>query len=201
MEEHEKKVHKRYYAACDFAISRESRSDYTVIAIAGVDQDGRIYIEDIRRGRWDALEIIEEMFSVQKKYEPDLFITEKGSIAKSLGAVLNSEMMKRNIYLNLYPMAPTKDKQSRARSFQARLRSGGVKFDKKAPWYMEFEDEMVRFPRSKHDDQVDAVAWIGLVLDQIQDASTVDEINEEEYLRELWESDSLYTGRSQVTGY
>lgn len=199
MEEWDRKSHKRYYAACDFAISREARSDYTVIAIAGVDETGKLSVEDIRRGRWDALEIIEEMFSVQQAYQPDLFITEKGAIQKSLGPSLNAEMMKRSIFLNLYPMTPTRDKVSRARAFQARLRSGGVKFDKKAGWYMELEDEMVRFPRSRHDDQVDALAWIGLVLDQLQDAASAEELEEEEY-NEMY-GQNAQTGRSVVTGY
>lgn len=200
-DEFEKRSNKRYYAAIDFAVSKESRADYSVIAVAGVDENGTVFIEDIRRGRWDALEVIEEMFAVQKKYSPDLFVTEKGAISKSLGPILNSEMMKRGIYLNLHPLAPTKDKISRARSFQARLRSGGVKFNKEAYWYMELEDEMVRFPRGKHDDQVDALAWIGLVLDQVQVANTEDEDEEEEYMRTLWEDGSLYIGRSAVTGY
>ena len=54
-----------------------------------------------------------------------------------------------------------------------------VKFDKSADWYQTLEDEMMRFPRDKHDDQVDALSWLGLIVDQVQTADTPEE--EEEY--------------------
>lgn len=188
---------KRYYAAVDFAISSGNRSDYTVIAIAGVDSGGLLHIEDIRRGRWDALEIIDEMFHVQKRYTPDLFVVERGAIEKAIGSVLRAEMFKRSTYLNLHPMTPTKDKQTRARGLQARLRSGSVRFNKEADWYLNLEDEMVRFPKSRHDDQVDALSWIGLILDDVQNALTPQEEAEEEYA----EFDYMETGRDTCTGY
>jgi predicted phage terminase large subunit-like protein len=187
-----------YYAAVDFAISTKERSDYTVIAIAGVDERGLLYIMDIRRGRWDALQIVNEMFAVQHKYHPQLFVTERGAIEKAIGAILNAEQMKRNVYLNLHPMTPTQDKQMRARSFQARLRGGGVKFNKGELWYMDYEDELVRFPKARHDDQVDATSWLGLVIDQVYAANSQEEDEEEEYLEQLYhkqeETRSVYTG-------
>lgn len=188
-----------YYAAVDFAISTKERSDFTVIAIAGVDDRGLLYIMDIRRGRWDALQIVEEMFAVQRKYQPQLFVTERGAIEKAIGAILNSEQMKRNIYLNLHPLTPTQDKQMRARSFQARLRAGGVRFNKGAFWYLDYEDELVRFPKARHDDQVDATSWLGLVIDQVYAANTPEEDEEEEYQEQLFHRQE--ETRSQYTGY
>jgi len=128
-----------------------------------------------------------------------LFVVERGAIEKAIGSVLRAEMIKRNMYLNLHPMTPTQDKQTRARSFQARLKAGGIRFKKEADWYMDLEDEMVRFPKSRHDDQVDALSWIGLILDEVQEASTSEELEEEAY-RE-YAADEQYTGRSLVTGY
>jgi predicted phage terminase large subunit-like protein len=194
----DKKRNKRYYAATDFAISSGNRSDYTVIAVVGVDEEGRLHVEDMRRGRWDALEIINEMFSVHKRYKPELFVVERGAIEKAIGSVLRAEMYKRGVFLNIHPMSPTKDKQTRARSFQARLRSGGVRFDKEADWYPELEDEMARFPKARHDDQVDALSWIGLILDEVQDALTPQEEADEAYYEEM---DDNYSGRDLCTGY
>jgi phage terminase large subunit-like protein len=97
-------------------------------------------------------------------------------------------------------MVPTKDKQTRARSFQARLRAGGVRFDKDADWYPTLEDEMVRFPRDKHDDQVDALSWIGLTLDKLQEAPTPVELAEEEW-EEMEQTTYESQGRSWATGY
>jgi len=188
-----------YYTGVDFAISQKERADYTVIATVGVSSTGEMLVADIRRGRWDSQEIISEMFSVQRRYKPDLFITETGSIEKSLGPFLRKQMQERGIYLNLYPMQPTKDKLSRARSLQARMRSGGIRFDKDASWYLTLEDEMARFPKDRHDDQVDALSWIGLVLDKIVEAPTQQEEEDEEYNNQY--SQFLLTGRNGTTGY
>jgi predicted phage terminase large subunit-like protein len=155
-------------------------------------------IIDIRRGRWDSLEIVEEMFSVQKKYEPQYFVTEKGAIEKALGPILRREQLTRQEFMSLYPMTPTKDKQTRARSFQARFKAGGVKFDKSAIWYFDLEEEMVRFPKARHDDQVDALSWLGLIVDQVQNADTPAEESEYEYRNALSQQQD---GRSAITGY
>lgn len=187
-----------YYAAVDFAISKGERADWTVIAIAAMDDQGILNLVDLRRGRWDSFEILNEMFAVHKKYDPELFVVERGSIEKALGPVIRSEMVSRGMYMRLHPMTPTKDKQTRARSIQARLRAGGIKFNKGASWYAEFEDEMVRFPRARHDDMVDAVSWLGLVIDEMHNALTPEEIEEEEY---AYENRDNNTGRSAVTGY
>lgn len=188
----------RYYAAVDFAISQKERADYTVIAVAGVDMEGKVHVVDIRRGRWDALQIIEEMFSVQKRYEPELYTVESGSIEKAIGPFLKSEMYKRNVFLNLNPLVPTKDKQSRARSLQARMRAGGVCFTTNTDWFPDLQQEMLRFPRDMHDDQVDALAWIGLTLDQVTTPQTNKELEDEMF----YEMESqLPVGRNAVTGY
>jgi len=101
--------------------------------------------------------------------------------------------------MSLVPMTPTKDKQTRARSFQARLRAGGVKFNKQAMWYPEYEDELVRFPKGRHDDQVDASSWLGLVIDQTHNAMSLEEEEEEEYNMQMrYQADE---GRSATTGY
>ena len=140
------------------------------------------------------------MFAVQQRYHPEIFTAEAGSIEKSLGPFLTQEMGIRGIYINLEPMVPTKDKQSRARSIQARMRQGSVYCDQEAEWYPALETQMVRFPRDVHDDQVDALAWIGLTLDKIvpglSSAELEDEEWEEEFGATLWGA-----GRNTNTGY
>jgi predicted phage terminase large subunit-like protein len=189
-----------YYTGCDFAISTKERSDYTVIATVGVNPQGDLLVVDVRRGRWDSQDIIEEMFSVQRRYRPELMITESGAIEKAIGPFLRKQMQERGVYMNLYPMQPTKDKLSRARSLQARMRAGGIRFNKDASWYITLEDEMARFPKDRHDDQVDALSWIGLVIDKVLEAPTPEEEWEEEYSEMVAESNYL-NGRSSITGY
>ena len=76
-----------------------------------------------------------------------------------------------------------------------------VKFDKNADWYPQLEDEMCTFPRGKHDDQVDSIAYLGLLLDKMVEAPTRQEQEDEEYDDELRDSDGYGAGRSGFTGY
>jgi predicted phage terminase large subunit-like protein len=190
---------KNYYAGIDFAISETEKADYTAIAVVSRDDAGRIEVETVRRGRWDSRGIINEMFLIHKHYEPDLFIAEQGAIQKSIGPFLNEEMLRRGVFLNIHPKTPTKDKQSRARSLQAKMRAGAVYFDPEAEWYTELYEEMRRFPKSAHDDQVDALVWAGLALDEMIDPPTPEEDEEEEYQNALGQAGN--DGRSKICGY
>ena len=189
-----------YYSAMDFAISQRERSDYSAIVTVGIDSEGKMYVVDVRRGRWDSKEIIDNMFDVQYIYKPELFTVEKGTIETSIMPFLRDEMVKSGIYLNLNPMTPTKDKMQRARSIQARLRQGGVYFDEEYDWHDMFIEELKTFPRGQHDDMVDAFSWIGLTLDNIIEAPTLQEKMDEEwdeFLDDEWEQ----LGMCASTGY
>ncbi|MFI3218890.1 MAG: hypothetical protein QX189_07190, partial [Methylococcales bacterium] len=108
--------------------------------------------------------------------------------------------IERNTFLNIVLMKPHKsDKLTRAQAIRARMRAGGVKFDKGGDWYTTLEDEVLSFPRSRHDDQVDALAYLGLLLEKMIDAPTITEMEEEEYQRELEQGGP--TGQSEITGY
>jgi hypothetical protein len=79
---------------------------------------------------------------------------------------------------------------------QARMRARGIRFDKEADWFQNFHDELVRFPRDKHDDQVDAFAYLGLILNKMVEAPTKQEIIDDEYDTELRTSGLYELGRT-----
>lgn len=189
-----------YYFGVDLAVSTAQRADFTVVSIVGVSPTSKLKVVDIRRGRWDALETIDELFLAHQKYNPELVVIERGAIEKAIGPFLYAEMNKRGVFMNLLTETPTKDKSSRAGSLQARMRAGGVEFDKEADWYPTLEEEFLRFPRGKHDDIVDATSWVGLILDKVIEASTKQEIEDEEWEEEF--ADELFSfGRNAYTGY
>jgi predicted phage terminase large subunit-like protein len=141
------------------------------------------------------------MIALQKAYDPAAFGVEEGQISKSIMPFLNEQMMATGQFLNLYSLKPSTDKQTRARSIQARMRAGAVKFDKNTDWYQTLEDECLRFPRDKHDDQVDALAYLGQMIDKMVEAPTQQEKHDIEYADEYARSGHLAAGRSLTTGY
>jgi len=201
MKPEDKKKKLIYYAACDLAVSQSQRADYSAFVIGGMDEDGKLYGVHVVKERMDALEIVDTILMLQKIYKPVLFGLEQGTIQKAIGPYLNEEMLKRGEFISTVLLKPSGDKLTRARSIQARMRSGACKFDKDAEWYQNFEDELLRFPRDKHDDQVDAWAYLGLMLDRMWEAPTEKEIEEEEYGAYVRENNGDGVGRSATCGY
>lgn len=191
---------KNFYVGVDFAISKADRANQTAMVIGGVDPNNFLHIVDVRCGRWDSLEIIDEMFRIQQQYKPQLWILEQGMLEKSLGPVINFEMVRRGIFFQIVTVAPTKDKLTRAQGIKLRMRARGVKFNKAEDWYTPYEMEMLQFPRSGKDDRVDATAWLGLYLDDLQGSLTVKDLAELEWEEEMANSERE-DGRNEITGY
>ena len=202
MREEDYKSTKLFYVAGDFAISEKERADYTAIAIGGVDENGLLHVVDVIKERMDGLEIVNTILAVQRLRNPEIFGIEDTQITKAIGPYLNMAMIEQNTFVNILPLKPHRqDKITRARSIQARMRAGGVRFDKKADWYQGLEDELMRFPRDRHDDQVDAMAYLGLIVDKMNNAPTKEEQEEEEYQDEYEASGLNNEGRNNWTGY
>ena len=53
-----------------------------------------------------------------------------------------------------------KDKATRARTVQGRMEQGRVYLPKSAIWTQDLVNELLKFPLSLHDDQVDSLAWV-----------------------------------------
>lgn len=155
------------YTAWDLAIGKGDHNDYTVCAIVGVARSGDIYVLRVMRGRWNSLEILEKIFEVQKEWNPILQGIEQGHIESSIEPVLIKEINRRKVHL---PYEKLKhrgmDKVARAQAIRTMVNQGRIWLPagNTAPWVGIFLNELVKFPGGKHDDQVDAFAWIGQML-------------------------------------
>ena len=198
----ERKSRLNYYVSADLAISKDETADYSVFLVAGVDENKNIHIKNVVRERLDGREIVDLIFALHETYKPELFGIEEMQVSKAIGPFLREEMVKRAVYPNILALKHGgKDKISRARSMQARVRAHSVKFDKDADWYPVFEDELCKFPRGTKDDQVDAFAYIGLMLDSLVEAPTEKEVEDEFYNARYEQSGLSDIGRNRITGY
>ena len=192
----------RFYITADLAISDKETADYSVFVIGSVDEEKQLCVRNVIRERMDGREIVDTLLALQRQYNPEAIGIEEMQVSKAIGPFLREEMIKHNNFISIYPLKHGgKDKLTRSRSIQARMRAGGCKFDKSQDWYPIFEDECMRFPRDKHDDQVDAFAYLGLMLDVIVEAPTREDIEEDEYQKELEDSGNADAGRNEYTGY
>lgn len=191
------------YAAVDFAISDADKSAYTVIVVGGMDAVGRLMITKVIRMRGDGNDIINMLFEVQKIHHIEMWKMEQGQIERTLRGELYVRMNQTGVFLNINTGVPTKDKRSRAKAIQARMRAGGVYFDKQAEWFPTFEEELLQFPKGQYKDQVDALAWLGIAINELAEGPTVEEMKMEDYYdrRQEFESESMYLDRNPTTGY
>lgn len=157
----------RTYAAWDLAITQGERNDYTCGIAAGLSRTDDLYILDRQHGRWDAMEIVERFLNQVRDHKVQMAGMEKGHIQMTLGPYLNKRIAERKQYgFVLEPLqVGRRDKEARARSIQGRMQQGKVYLPKNAPWVTDFMRELLLFPGGAHDDQVDAIAHLGLMLD------------------------------------
>lgn len=198
-EDREKRL--TYYITMDLAVTQKTTSDYSVFMVSGMDQDGYVQVRHVIKGRFDSLEIIQIMGELVKTYDPVVVVTEKGIIANSILPAVYRWMDENNLYFRFELLPSTLDKVQRSQSIRLRARAGKVKVDKSADWWPDLEEELMQFPRSAHDDQVDAFSLIGATINKFQEAPTDREVADEAYEEEKRDSGLYEQGREALTGY
>ncbi|MEB3319810.1 MAG: phage terminase large subunit [Cyanobium sp.] len=154
------------YAAADLAISKDDSACYTVIMVAGLDFDDKVYMLDERRGQWDADQIVEQIIDVIRVWRPLRFGIEKGQISMAIGPHLERRFREEKIRFGVEEMPPTHrgNKEARARPLQGRMARGQVLWPASAMWVDKHLNELLRFPTGLYNDRVDADAWICQML-------------------------------------
>ncbi len=193
--------HKYYYIGTDFATSTAKKTDYSVFVIASMGDDSMLMIEHVIRERMDSHDILETLIQLQKTYDPQFFAFEKGMILNNILSGLKVRQYETDTFLNYETFASSTDKDARASTIKARVKAHRVKFNKEADWYPAFEEELSKFPLSIHDDQVDAFAILGNLLNKVHRAESPDERAEEEYIEFKRNSGFFDQGRNKRTGY
>ena len=116
------------------------------------------YLIDLWRERVDYPQLKHAVWRLREKYpRATLLIEDKGS-----GTSLIQELRANNI--GVIPINPEGDKITRCAAISAQFEAGGVFLPKSAPWLDSFKTELLGFPNTRHDDQVNSVTqaltWI-----------------------------------------
>lgn len=141
----------------DPAISDKQTADYSAIVVAGMDHDHQVYVLDYIRGRWTPHELIQNIFTTYLKWKPNAIGLETVAYQKSLKYFLEEKMMMTGTH---FPIEEVKrggnaSKEFRIKALEPYYRGGRVFH---AAWMKDLEDELVTFPKGKHDDLIDALS-------------------------------------------
>jgi predicted phage terminase large subunit-like protein len=146
------------FVTSDLALSLKETADFTVLLVFAKLKSGEILVLDIIRERFESTEHLKLFSSINAKYKPVLIGIENVQFQQSL----IQQAVKTG--LPIKPLKADKDKISRALPIATLMENGKVFFRKNAAYLEEFEKELLQFPKSKHDDQVDAFGYINQII-------------------------------------
>jgi len=136
-------------------------SDYAAFALVGMDFEQQLYIRNIHRAKMTYSDIVNLMFDWNQKYQPRRIALETVGSQKSIEYTLNSEQKRRGIWLPVEKIASRhKSKEERIRALAPFYEFGRMFHVAESSQLEELEDELMHFPKGKHDDIIDAVATI-----------------------------------------
>jgi predicted phage terminase large subunit-like protein len=152
------------FATLDPASSKSDTSCYRAIVVNAVRKDGHWYIVDVLYGRWDSVELINQIFYAVTRYGVRRFGIEKGQLQQTYEPILYREMTLRNIRFIIQPMEHAKvgNKLERIKMLQPMFKSKSIWFPDYADWLPEMKAELAGVTnteiKSEYIDLVDSLA-------------------------------------------
>lgn len=147
------------YADCsrwvtvDPALSTKQTADYTAMVAWARTPSGKLLVEQVVRERLEAPDVLDRAAGLQAKWGGTWIGFEAVAYQASL------VQFGRRAGLTVEGITADRDKVQRALPLAAALERGDVLFRAEAPWLDDLERELLLFPNSPHDDQVDALAY------------------------------------------
>lgn len=172
--------HMRIIGASDYAVT-EGGGDYTVHVVGGMAPDGILHILDIYRKQASADQWVEAFVSMLKVWKPVTWGEEDAMILKSVGPFIDRRLSREQLWVHRKGFRPVSDKPTRARTLQAMMAQGKIAIDPERPWLAGLLSEMLSFPAGKTDDQVDALAILAQLSQDIAPPTLTPQHNVQTY--------------------
>lgn len=160
-----------YCTTVDPASSMDPDADETVILTAGCDADGTIYVAEVTHGHFYPDETAEHIFRHHQTWKSNPVGIETNGF-QTLKWYIDTEIRKRHKAIPTQELKSgnTLDgKHRRIMALQPYIKLGTIKFHKSQEPLV---NQLVNYP-GKHDDQVDALAYVLEILRPGQKASTM----------------------------
>lgn len=157
----------RVVQSWDVASTTNMKSDWSVCS-TWLLCNRSYYLLDIWRGRLEFPELKRKLVALAHEHKPNRILIEK----TGPGLHLIQEFRANPVQGVPLPVGiqPDGDKVVRMEAQSARFEAGQVHLPREAPWLNELLHELLAFPNSRHDDQIDSVSqflnWAETARDQ-----------------------------------
>lgn len=149
------------FQTVDTANSEKTINDYFVVSTFFVTPDHDILLYDVYRTHITGPDQKPLMKQQLQRYRPRFQAIED----KTFGTNLIQECKREGMTIRAVKV--DKDKVTRSLPIAARYEVAKVYHRENAPWLTDLEDELLSFPRGKHDDQVDTLSMAGEIVHSI----------------------------------
>lgn len=153
------------YTASDFSVS-DGQGDFTEHGIAGLDQNGDLWILDWWYGQNPPDITIDALLDLAKRWGARRGFDEKGVIEKAIKPQFMMRQRQRKIYVAIDYLPTIGDKVARFQSFRGMASSGKLHIPR-CPWGERLVDQLAVFPGRTHDDAVDVCSLFGRGLEEM----------------------------------
>lgn len=150
----------RYVIGVDIALTISDKSDFTVFAVFGIDEDKNLCLVDLYRNQDSVDKTARDLVIWCKKYNPTSVYIDDDNASKVYAKLMWEESKKQGVAVPLR-LIPTRnrDKETRAAPLRSYFLQERITI-KQAPWNTDLLYELSRFPVVRHDDQVDAMSVV-----------------------------------------
>lgn len=152
------------YMTIDPAISLSRDADYTAMLVGGQFQNRTIRIVDYVHRRMVPSDLVDEVFRIVQKWNLHRIGLETFAFQKTLKYDIQNEQRRRNIYFSIDELGKRSGVSENVLSKEARIRRLQPLFEQGLfeirRDMTDFVDELLAFPRGRHDDLIDCAAWM-----------------------------------------
>lgn len=145
---------KDYYVvqSWDLAFTSKTHNDYSVCSTWYVCE-GNYYLADIYRVQKEFPILLKEAIELYDKWQADYAIIEDTVASKAFIQEMRMQKQQR-----IVAVVPNGDKITRLAICSPIIEAGKIFLPNDADWLFDFENELLKFPEVKNDDQVDTVS-------------------------------------------
>lgn len=146
----------------DTALTDAEDASFNVCTTWGI-RGKKLYLLDVYRARLDYDELEKKLLELKEKWQTHVVVVEKAASGHILYSSLSKLQSPHDRWL--YNLTPKESKLHRAMYQVPVVERGRVYFPEEAPWLDAFLKELLEFPSSKFDDQVDSFVQFLMLLE------------------------------------